>query len=264
MGSWGTGLFSNDVAHDVREEYVNRLKLGASDKDALTHVMIGLSEYLKDEEDAIDFWLSLASILYDYGRLTEDIKNKAMDIITRGDDYRWEKSQLKKRSQVLAQLKRKLENDQPQRKLVKVLKPYICQYQAGDIFIYRLDSNLHGGKAYCNWYFYILIDEVVNFDTRIPGLGDKFPLIYIKYSQSLPENPSKIDNCSFIETEGVNSGEHRIQMYDDGFKKFFEKCLFWGNYNYRRTANIYDNPVFIMRPAREIDDVICEYLDGIL
>ena len=87
MGAWGPGIFSSDTALDVRETYVERLKMGATDEDAYMYVLTELSDYLNDKEDSIDFWLCLASVLSDYGRLTEEVKKKAIDIIEEGDYY---------------------------------------------------------------------------------------------------------------------------------------------------------------------------------
>ncbi len=30
MGTWGTGIFQNDVGDDVKTDYINKLKLGKS------------------------------------------------------------------------------------------------------------------------------------------------------------------------------------------------------------------------------------------
>lgn len=262
MGAWGPGIFSSDTALDVRETYVEKLKMGASDEEALTYVTSKLSDYLEDEEDAIDFWLCLSSILFDYGRLTDDIKDKALQIIEKGDEFRWESYDLKKRAKALAELKAKLLSKQPERKTVKALKPVECKFKPGDVLLYRLQSEECRQKAYGDWYFYILIDEVAVFDTRIEGLGDKYPIICIKYSDHELKSLSELDGCEFVRTQGNRLNEHRIQLYRDGYRDFIKQVKYLGNYEFKRPENVYDKQVFIMRPAREIDGVICQYLDA--
>ena len=263
MGAWGPGIFSNDAALDVRETYVGKLKMGATDEEALSFVQAELSDYLDDEEDAIDFWLCLSSILFDYGRLTDEVKDKALSIIEKGDDFRWEKYDLKKRAKALSDLKEKLLSKQPERKKVSVMKPVVCKYKPGDILLYKPAFEGSEKKAYHDWFFYILIDEVAVFDTRLEGLGDTYPIIYIKYSDHELTDLAEIDACGFINTGVRGINEHRIQLYRDGYSGFIKACQYLGNYDFARIENTYDDSLFIMRPAREIDGVISSYLDGL-
>ena len=34
MGAWGVGLYQDDVTQDIRNEYVNRLKVGYTNEEA--------------------------------------------------------------------------------------------------------------------------------------------------------------------------------------------------------------------------------------
>ena len=263
MGAWGPGIFSSDTALDVRETYVERLKMGATDEDAYMYVLTELSDYLNDKEDSIDFWLCLASVLSDYGRLTEEVKKKAIDIIEEGDYYRWSNAEKKRREVILYKLKDKLMSKQSKRKEVRVLKPVICPYHPGDIFLHELTTESDCYTQGCQWFCYVLIDEIVNFDTRINGLGDMYPIIYLKCIDHLITQLEELDDYEFVETEGYGSGEHRIQMYRDGYKLFFKSCKYIGNYDFQRTSNIYDDHLFIMRPAREIEELIYDYIKKI-
>lgn len=75
MGSWGTGIFQNDVSEEVRTDYRNKLKLGKSDEEALKELLDDSQEYLKEDDDRYDFWFALSSVMYDLGRLTNEVKN---------------------------------------------------------------------------------------------------------------------------------------------------------------------------------------------
>ena len=101
MGTWGPGIFQNDVADDLKRVYIEKLKLGKSDDEALSETISYLADYAEDEEDSIDFWLGLASVMFDYGRLTDPIKKKALQIIDSSVDLeRWDECD-KKRRQVI-------------------------------------------------------------------------------------------------------------------------------------------------------------------
>ena len=42
MGTWGVGIYQNDISADVKEDYIAKLKSGKSDEVALKEI---LSEY---------------------------------------------------------------------------------------------------------------------------------------------------------------------------------------------------------------------------
>ena len=56
MGAWGTALYSNDTANDIRGDYVDLLRRGNSNEDALKKLMekdgdcIGIEEEEPPEE----------------------------------------------------------------------------------------------------------------------------------------------------------------------------------------------------------------------
>ena len=59
MGAWGTGLYSDDVAHDVRYLYKELLMVGLSNEEA-TQKLIKDSQWLiNDMYDGPVFWFVL-------------------------------------------------------------------------------------------------------------------------------------------------------------------------------------------------------------
>ena len=91
MGHWGIGLFQNDIGVEARDLYISLLKSGSSDEDAYRSVINELNDYIQDEDDSVDFWLALASIMFDYGRLTDEVRIKANYIIDgNADSERWQ------------------------------------------------------------------------------------------------------------------------------------------------------------------------------
>jgi hypothetical protein len=110
MGASGVGLFHDDVAADVRSEYLDLLAGGASDADAFRTMLREWKESIADSDDGPVFWLALAATQCEYGRLHPRAKSEALKVIDRGKGIeRWANAGLtKKRQAVLAQFKKKL------------------------------------------------------------------------------------------------------------------------------------------------------------
>jgi hypothetical protein len=111
MGTFGVGLFQDDVAADVRSQYLDLLASGASDAEAFRTIVREWNPSFADYDDEGPiFWLALAATQWEYGRLHPRAKAQALKIIDQGKDLdRWAEAGLaKKRQAVLAQLKKKL------------------------------------------------------------------------------------------------------------------------------------------------------------
>ena len=110
MTASGVGLFHDDVAADVRREYLDLLASGASDADAFGTMLREWKESIADYDDGPVFWLALAATQWEYGRLNPRAKSQALKIIDQGKGLdRWADAGLaKKRRAVLTQLKNKL------------------------------------------------------------------------------------------------------------------------------------------------------------
>ena len=78
MGAWGTALYSNDTASDIRGDYVDLLRRGNSNEEALKKLMEKNRYCIGDEEEEPLFWYALADTLWNYGRLTPEVKEKAL------------------------------------------------------------------------------------------------------------------------------------------------------------------------------------------
>ncbi|WP_339147585.1 MULTISPECIES: hypothetical protein [unclassified Sutcliffiella] len=167
MGAWGVAILSEDVAEDVSFRYKDLLGDNYSNEEASKIV---IEEFLNelDDEEITAFWLSFALIQWKLGRLQEQVKNKALQIIDSGADLeRWEEdSKLKKkREAVLLKLKEQLNSSQPKTK--KVPKRFVTDtyLKAGDAISYQLLSG-----------DYIIL-KVIGIIEQ--WTGDKYPLFEI-------------------------------------------------------------------------------------
>lgn len=249
MGNWGPGIYQNDISEDIRVDYKNKLKAGISDIDALNEILADGIEYSEDDDDKFDFWFALASIMSDMGRLTEDVKNTAVELIDSGEDllrFKDNKSELKMRRKVLEKLREKLVGKQPERKRIPVIKAFLCPWKQNDVFIYKLDSECYKDKPYFNKFVVLLVDELVNYDVDIP-LGDMLPITYLKICSDYPTLAEDIDNSPFIPQRMIFylnnpkknrlEREHRFMWYRNGFKKNALRFELWGNYEFTRPYN---------------------------
>lgn len=78
MGAWGPGLFSDDVACDVKEYYMNCLREEMSADEAEAAVVSYFGDELADSDDGPVVVLALADTAWRVGRLSEKLKEAAI------------------------------------------------------------------------------------------------------------------------------------------------------------------------------------------
>lgn len=143
MGTWGTALFSDDTARDVREEYRELVGDGLSGPLATDSLLDEWRPLLDDPDVAPVFWLSLADTQWQCGRLEERVKQKAIEVIDSGADLiRWSdepKLSLKRRA-VLDKLRSRLLSPQPAEKRIPAHFRDRCDWSIGEVIAYRLAS----------------------------------------------------------------------------------------------------------------------------
>lgn len=143
MGIWGPGLYSDDTACDIRDDYREFVSEGLTGPEATERILEMWREEINDPDTGPVIWLALAETQWKTGRLEEKIKAHALNVIDEGIDLRrWrdDKILLSKRKMVLDRLKTKLLS--PQRPPVKIRKRYkhLTQFHIGDAFAYQLNS----------------------------------------------------------------------------------------------------------------------------
>lgn len=246
MGNWGVGIFQNDVADDIRYDYKAKLKLGKSDELALQEIIVENVHHINDEEDKFDFWFGLSDLLFDLGRLTDDVRNKAIELIDGGGDLKrgYDSSDLKKRRLVLEKLKGKLLSEQPSRKKIPVAKPFICPWKSNDVFLYQFNSDVYKETEYYGKYVIILVHEIVNHDAVVPNLGDMLPVTFLKYSEKRPESIDDIEKANYLLNYNHyrNGLEYRFMWYKSSFRCVQKSLCCFTSYNFTRPNNVADCP----------------------
>ncbi len=152
MGAWGTGLYQDDTTCDVKEEYLNLLKIGTEPKEAMEEMIINWEDCIEDVEEGPLFWFALAETQWRYGLLDEKVKEIALQYIEEGIDLeRWEEDQklYTKRKAELEKLKEKLGSEQTQKKKIPKMTFQRAKWKVGDIILYQiLNEDLKDHKWY--------------------------------------------------------------------------------------------------------------------
>lgn len=117
MGAWGTEIFEDDTALDVRASYLSLLRSGVSDEEATKQTIEEYSYDAEDEEHKVIFWTALAASQWDVGRLADDVKERTLSTVAEGDSPLWREGEeyLQARGKVLSELRDRLNSQQPPR-----------------------------------------------------------------------------------------------------------------------------------------------------
>lgn len=156
MGAWGTAIFSDDTAADVRDAFTDFIADGLSPAEATERLIQESADILDDEDEAVVFWLALAATQWKLGRLLDNVRDRALAILDAGDDLlRWtenSRSEVNQRKKHLAKLRDQLLSPQPKAKKLKPFRKSCTDFRAGDVAAYRLDE--HTTVRFCVLYLW--------------------------------------------------------------------------------------------------------------
>lgn len=209
MGFWSTSLYGNDLTLDVRDKLDDLLKSGVSPQDVYQEMLKCFEEVLSTDEESL-FWFALADRMWDYGILTDEIKEKALTYMTNTAEHEYldELETARERrswQNTLNKLKTKIENVNQGNKKIKV-EPVFKRniWNVGDYYAYEFhkkNSQELGiqskyiviKKIKDNYYgdtmFYYNIVYIYNkiFD-EIPTLKDLENVDYLPLSRKAEED----------------------------------------------------------------------------
>lgn len=159
MGTWNFRLYGNDTTADVKETYIGFLKQQLNNTDAYLKTLEEYDELMGTDEESL-FWYALADTQWNVGRLTEDVRDKAIAFIKAGSDDmlenpRWEVT--------FQKLKDKLESPMPaEKRFAKPIEFVRNPWNIGDIYAYQfhteeaVEHDLYGK--------YILFQKIGNIE----------------------------------------------------------------------------------------------------
>ena len=143
MGAWGTGVFSDDLACDIRDAYLDLLGEGLTAAEAKLRILRAFASSFQDQDESSVAWLALAAVQWKHGRLDDETREHALSVIDSGSDLAmWETGSpdYEERRKVLQTLREQLLSPQPAEKKVAKRERYSCEWKKGSVVAFRLLS----------------------------------------------------------------------------------------------------------------------------
>lgn len=232
MGTWGTGIYSNDVSDEVRDTYKSLLKDGKTNEEALMKTIEEGKDDIRDTETAFDFWFALADTQSSLGRLHPEVKAKALELIEKGGDVeRWlevgDQKNARKRRKILDKLKDKLNGPQPPEKKIPRRIVFKCPWQIGDVFAYRLENETAEEEGLLGRYLIIQKIKDIHWSH-----GAIMPMAIVRMSRStdLP-TLEEIEDLEIVKVPEQNRIHISAHVIDStSVRSIPKKLIYLGNY----------------------------------
>lgn len=176
MGLWGPKLYQNDIGEDIRTTFKDQLRRGKTGEEITKELIYQYREAISDSDDAPNFWFALADTQWDFGRLDDYVKEKALFYLS-SDDCLSESQGIdewsEERKTVLLELRTKLLSPQPKKKRVLPYKLYSCPWEKGAVFAYKLHSDFAKRSGLFGKYLYF-----VKVENTVWHPGHIVPTVY--------------------------------------------------------------------------------------
>ena len=220
MGFWSTNLYGNDVTCDVRDTIINKLTEGIDLQSILKSIMES-----SDEMESILFYLATADTLWDYGLLTDEIRDRAIYYINNNCllDY-WNTASLQNKWCItLQKLKKKItQRSQGTKKIIKKELLECIPWNKGDIYAYRCHKSQ--SKKYGLQGKYIVF-QIIGFYEIWDNLR---PVIFI-FNKLFDERPSQdeLNEIGYLPLYPLNDTSYG-KDFDYKFNRYSKDV--WGYY----------------------------------
>ena len=201
MGVWGVGIYQNDIALDVCDTFKEQYNDGKSSQEITEKLISEYSVLFGDDDEEPLFWFALADTQWKFGVLLPEVKEKALYWIEKDRGVlRFQmigKPSKTQRARKLDELRDRLNSPQPPVKKVKKKRIYKCQWNIGDVFAYKLESDLAKERGLYGRYFLI---QKVDEGTWYPG--HIVPIVYVKITKdtSLPSSEEEYNKLEYVQT----------------------------------------------------------------
>lgn len=201
MGIWGFELYENDISLDVKEEFEELFNAGKPVQDITEKLIEDYKNIMGNIDEEPLFWFALADTQWNLGVILPFVQEKALYWIDKDcGTFNCQTlcmSEKVKRKKVLDDLQAKLLSPQLPVKKTAKKRIYKCQWQLGDVFAYRLESDLAKERGLYGQYF--LIQKV---DEGIWYPGHIVPIVYVKITRDtkLPSNVEEYNQLEFVQT----------------------------------------------------------------
>ena len=213
-------LFQTDASMDIRADYISKLKIGKSDEVALQEIMKEYKDDMEDVDVKYDLIYGLADVLWEMGRLTDDFKDKTIELI--GMEQNSEHYSIKDkqgRYNALDIFKSKLQSEMPKRKKVSVHKPHITGWTEGDIYTFTIKKTIKGYEEYVGWYVLFYINKIRLDDWKVEGIKDEVAEAYFFLRKEKPtEIKDLYDSKNICFYSGREGNRYRVNIFETSKK----------------------------------------------
>ena len=151
MGTWGTGISSNDVYEDINYAFFELYNQGM-EVSAITEKLITENKELIDSyEDQNNFWITIAKSQWECKALDPKVYLRIKDIVESEKDIElWKeldasKSDLNKRKKVLNNFLGKISTEKKTARKRKVKKLRNAVFEKGDCLVFKLSDGDYCG-----------------------------------------------------------------------------------------------------------------------
>ncbi len=210
MGIWGNGLYQNDMALDVRDYYIDKLKKCEKEERITTEMKAVFQSVLSDYDDAPYFWLALADTQWEYGRLEKCVLDHALEYIAlAAESERSTPTRLPLPTDEIIALKAKLISPSPSPKRIIKHKSFHCPWNIGDVYAYLIETTDRSNVA--GQYFLIQkIGETKWWPDHI------IPIVRIKITQNgnVPMDEIEFQNLPYVQI-AVTKPDKNFQCKND-------------------------------------------------
>lgn len=206
MGAWGAGLYENDTALDVKDEFEKLFNDGKSVQEITDGLTAEFESIMDCTDEAPLFWLALADTQWTFGVLLPKIKENALRWINELKSQTADTPDRARQGKALDDLQTKLLSPLPPVKKPKKKRIYKCEWKIGDVFAYQLESELAKERGLYGRYFLI---QKVDEGTWYPG--HIVPIIYVKLTKdaNIPSTVEEYDEAEYVQT--------RFTKYEERF-----------------------------------------------
>lgn len=151
MGTWGTGISSNDTYADVYAEFFELYNDGATVEEISAKLVRANEETIIDPHSSNDFWFAMAKAKWECKALDNDLFGKVKKIIETGSDIEvWRdqdasENDLRKRDKALKSFLSKISVEKLNPRKRKRVPVGVPTFEKGDCIVFKLGNGNYGG-----------------------------------------------------------------------------------------------------------------------
>ncbi len=243
MGTWGPGIFEDDLAADIRLDFEDSLQEDMSVEAATRRVLDKYAADIEDPDDGPVIWFALAALQLDYQSLHPDVRDRALAAMENPQHAeRWREagsSQLEERMRVLEDLRERLSAvDQKPGRRSRVPARKRPRPKIGDCFVMPLSD---GRKAYGQYVYYhpemgqlvqvldLFTEEEIPVE-RLRDAGALFPPVFTGLTAAIRDGQWRI--IGRLPVEDFNFPKFRYLEKLSLYPGLYHNWLIWNGEKY--------------------------------